>query len=432
MVPLSADGCPISLRHLQQVVGSPVPGQEFDPLPGVVIVMTLYAYTLALGRGIAGPPPHAESPELFFVLLVPCLNEASVIAGTVNRLLALKGEFLVMVIDDDSDDDSVAIVERLLPHERLHVLRRSGAHARLGKGDALNAGYGEIARLRITEMYPVERIIVCVFDADGRVAENFLDQMGPYFSDAATVGAQSSVRMYNADRNLLTRWQDMEFVIWGELFSRAKDRLGSTTLGGNGQCVRLSALRGLGAHPWRPSLTEDLDLSIRLLLNGGRLRFCPAVAVHQQAIPALRSLVRQRSRWMQGHLVAWQYLPRVARSQLPFQSRLDLMVFLIIPVFFVPIGFAAVGSWWAVVGNFGNWTLGGILSTYLLGFPLAPLIVAVLGRHHHRPLSRTIWDAHAYFAYSAIWLAAATVAVWQVILGRRGWAKTMRAKEDAG
>ena len=409
-----------------------MPGQDFDPLPAVVIVMTLYAYTLGLGLKIARTPSLAESPELFFVLLVPCLNEAAVIAGTVHRLLALQGEFLVIVIDDDSDDDSVSIVERMLPHDRLHLLRRSGAHARLGKGEALNAAYREIGRLGITEKYPAERIIVCVFDADGHVAEGFLDQMSPYFLDDGTVGAQSSVRMYNADRNLLTRWQDLEFVIWGELFSRAKDRLGSATLGGNGQCVRLSALRDLGDHPWRPSLTEDLDLSVRLLLNGGRLRFCSAVAVHQQAIPAIRPLVRQRSRWLQGHLVAWQYLPRVARSRLPLLARLDLMVFLIIPVFFVPIGFAAVGSWLAVVGSFGQWTLGGILTTYLLGFPLAPLIVAVLGRHRHRPLSRTVWDAHAYFAYSGIWLAAATIAVWQVIAGRRGWAKTMRVTEDAG
>ena len=285
-----------------------MPGQDFDPLHGVVIVMTLYVYALALSVRIAGPTPLAESPDLFFVLLVPCLNEAAVIRATVNRLLDLHGEFLVMVIDDDSDDESASIVERFLPHERLHVLRRSGADARLGKGEALNAAYREIGRLRITDSYPAERIIVCVFDADGRVDEDFLTEIGPYFSDDATVGAQSAVRMYNAGRNLLTRWQDMEFVIWGELFSRAKDRLGSATLGGNGQCVRLSALSALGDQPWRPSLTEDLDLSIRLLLRGGRSGR-PAVAVHQQAIPAFGRLVRQRGRWTQGHLAAWQYLP---------------------------------------------------------------------------------------------------------------------------
>ena len=86
--------------------------------------------------------------------------------------------------------------------------------------------------------------------------------------------------MYNADRNLLTLWQHLEFAIWGKFFCRDKDRLGSATLGGNGQCVRFSALSDLGSEPWHASsLTEDLDLSLRLLKKGWRIRFCSSVAV---------------------------------------------------------------------------------------------------------------------------------------------------------
>ena len=190
-------------------------------------------------------------------------------------------------------------------------------------GAALNAGYAEVRRLGLADVYGEDNVIVAVFDADGSVQPDFLDAVAPYFADPRTAGVQTAVRMYNAHRNLLTFWQNLEFVVWGELFSCAKDRLGSATLGGNGQFVRLAALRSLGDEPWRASLTEDLDLSMRLVLQGQRIRFCPATAVWQEAVPSLRPLVRQRSRWLQGHLVCWEYLPRVLRASLPLTTRLD-------------------------------------------------------------------------------------------------------------
>src|SRR5439155_9306443 len=126
---------------------------------------------------------------------------------------------------------------------------------------------------------------------------------------------------------------------------KAKDRIGSATLGGNGQCARLSALATLGPMPWEASLTEDLDLSLRLIMNGWRLRFCPSAAVWQEALPGFRRLVRQRSRWLQGHLVSWGHLPALLHRPLPLHTRLDLLIFLLLPALFVPIGGASVVYW---------------------------------------------------------------------------------------
>ncbi len=396
-----------------------------------VILMTAYVYALAIIVRFRAAVPFDDAPSLLFVLLVPCLNEQVVIGRTVRSLLQLRGNVQVIVIDDDSDDGSLAELARVGPDSRLHVLTRRRPMARLGKGEALNAGFGAVSAIAAHAGYPDDQVVVCVFDSDGRVDEAYLQEIGPYFADAQVVGVQSAVRMYNARTNLLTQWQDMEFIIWGEIFSRAKDWIGSATLGGNGQSVRLSALRGLGTRPWRPSLTEDLDLSLRLMLHGGRIRFCPTVAVHQQAIPALRALIRQRGRWMQGHLVAWQYLGALFRSALPRRVQLDLAVFLMLPALFVPIGIGAISSWMTLIGSFGRWTLTDVVVSYVLGFPLAPLLVMVVGSRYGRSTGESIRDAHAYFAYSAVWLAAAIVAAWQVIAGRRGWAKTTRVAETS-
>ncbi|WP_162598501.1 glycosyltransferase, partial [Pseudomonas aeruginosa] len=135
-----------------------------------------------------------------------------------------------------------------------------------------------VRRMRISEYFGAHNIVVTVFDADARVEPGFLDAITPYFADPRVVGVQSAVRMYNADANLLTFWQNLEFAIWGRVMCRAKTLLGGATRGGNGQCVRLSALERLGEEPGQPaSLTEDLDLSLRLLASGGGLlRFCPS------------------------------------------------------------------------------------------------------------------------------------------------------------
>jgi len=260
-----------------------------------IVLTTVYVYVLAVVSPWGDTDLDPETLEPFFVLLVPALNEERVIGRTIASLLELRGRFLAIVIDDGSDDGTVATVAPFLSDPRLRLLEQPPEQARRGKGHALNAAYAEIQRLGITGTalprtatsgswssasrarraflsayrYEPDNVITVVFDADTRVEPDFLQAVAPYFRDASVAGVQSAVRMYNADRNLLTLWQHLEFAIWGKFFCRAKDRLGSATLGGNGQCVRFSALSDLGREPWHASsLTEDLDLSLRLLKEG--------------------------------------------------------------------------------------------------------------------------------------------------------------------
>jgi hypothetical protein len=238
--------------------------------------------------------------------------------------------------------------------------------------------------------------------------------------------------MYNRDRNLLTFWQNLEFVVWARIFSRAKDRLGSATLGGNGQCVRLSALISLGASPWRPSLTEDLDLSLRLILNGGRIRFCSEAHVAQEAAEHVRQLVRQRARWVQGHLVAWEHLPAILRSTLPLRVRVDLVAFLLLPVVLVPLALLTVGGWRIFLASLATLSLGTLLLWYLLAFWAAPLTVWALIRDGEVDRRRAIVQAHLFLGYSTMWMLAAGRATWSIIRGDRAWAKTSRNPASIG
>jgi 1,2-diacylglycerol 3-beta-glucosyltransferase len=394
-----------------------------------VVIVMLYAYALALLAGwrtIDRRP--TDTDNLFFVLVVPALNEAAVIGKTLSSLLGLRGDFVVLVVDDASDDDTVAVVQQFLTDSRVLLLSQPREYARRGKGAALNFAFAEVRRRRLLERVGPDNLIIAVFDADAFVAPDFLQIVAAPFADHAMAGVQSSVRMYNAAQNLLTRWQDFEFAIWGNIFSRAKNRLGTATLGGNGQCVRYSALAALGAEPWNPaSLTEDLDLSLRLLRHGWRMHFAPSAVVWQEAVPRFRRLVRQRSRWMQGHFVCWEHLPGLLRSPLPLRARLDLAIYLLLPAAFVPLGFESLASWVHSVLRYGHWTPAGLLAWYVLACGMAPLTVASLRRVDRCAPWRAVAHGHLFILYSVVWVFAAFAASKNVLLGRRAWAKTSRS-----
>ena len=421
---------------------------------GLVILTALYAYTLVVVSMRYRTLDESGPDEPFFVLLVPALNEERVIGETIASLLTLRGRFLLLIINDASDDGTSAAVAPFLADTRVRFLEIPPEQARRGKGNVLNAGYTPVARSELAEPSP-ENVVVAVFDADTRVEPHFLRAVAPYFRDPTVAGVQSEVRMYNADQKVLTLWQHLEFAVWGKVFCKAKDRLGSMTLGGNGQCVRFSALSSLGDEPWHTSsLTEDLDLSLRLLSKGWRLRFCSSVAVWQEAVPRLGALVRQRSRWLQGHVVCWQHLPallrrrslrkRTRRTRLPIFAQLELLLFLLLPVVFLPIGLTSIANWLQVlfslfVGDWNYWNYDrdwdywntvSLLTWYVLGFGMAPLVVVAWQQIDRPPLWRLLLHSHFFVLYSFVWFAASARVYLQVLLGRHAWFKTSRRERE--
>lgn len=402
-----------------------------------------YAVTLFVmsrrRRGTGLPSPE----NLYFVFVVPCLNEELVISASLDRLAAIPGEnFAVLVIDDGSDDATADIV-RARQSERLWLLERKPPEARQGKGEALNAAYRHLRHSMLLGTRQHNDVVVAVLDADGRIAPNALFAVAPYFCDPWTGAVQIGVRMYNARESWLARMQDMEFVTYTEIFQRARQRLGSVGLGGNGQFARLSALESLGPAPWTDCLTEDLDLGLQLLAAGWRNHFCPTTVVNQQAVTSVARLVRQRTRWFQGHLQCWRRIPMIVKSQIATATAADLVVHLIvaslillmtvpITAFILAFVVAAIASPGAALGGVagGGWTV--LLLLYLMTFGLNLLYGFTYWlREPGTNLAGAIALAHGFTVYSYLWFPAGWMAVGRIIRGRRGWAKTARTSDVA-
>lgn len=415
-----------------------------DSLTTVVVLASLAYMLVIFIRSRRRPPgllPAAR--ELFFVVMIPCLNEELVVGRSLERLATIpNGNVAVLVIDDGSDDTTSEVV-RAHAGERVWLLRRDPPNARQGKGEALNSAYRHLLASGLLAGRHPEDVVVAILDADGRIEPNAFLQVAPYFRDPRIGAVQIGVRMYNAAETLLTRMQDLEFVTFTEIFQRGRQRLGSVGLGGNGQFTRLSALQTLGNAPWTDCLTEDLDLGLRLWANGLTNVYCPTTHVSQHALTSLRRLVRQRSRWFQGHLQCWRRIPLVLRADRPLSTRADLVQHLLSPLLLLLMTFPtltfAVGLLALAVADpaaLGRVLLARdgllLLLWYLLSFGLAPAYAYVYWlRTPQVSYLRALAYAHAFTLYSYQWMFAGWRAVWNVVRRRRGWAKTARSADPS-
>lgn len=394
--------------------------------------------TLLVSRSKRPVGGMGSLPERF-VFLVPALNEEAVIRATVRSILrAARPGDLVMVIDDGSSDGTADVVGRI-GDPRVALLRRRLPDARQGKGRALNHAYQVIYRSARRAGLDPAAVVICVVDADGRIDPGVIRLVAPYFSDPSVGAVQLLVRIRNRSR-LLPKLQDVEFLVFSSVTQTAREYAGSVGLGGNGQFARLSALRSLGPNPWSDCLTEDLDLGIRLAVEGWENRFCGESYIDQQGLESIRALIRQRTRWSQGHFQCWRLIPDIIRSRLPTATVLDLGYYLLAPgavlvssvVFTAGAPILALSminrtAWWSTPFGFFF-----VLALYLFSFGPA-LLLAVLYRRKGGDLSRvgTLALGHVLALYNVIWYIAEWRAVGRILTRRGTWAKTGRVVEPS-
>ncbi|WP_406505485.1 glycosyltransferase [Streptomyces sp. NBC_00212] len=386
-------------------------------------------------------------------VLVPCLNEESVIATTVTGLLGPRTT--VVVIDDGSDDATGQVAERAGARAaggegEVAVLRREPPNARQGKGEALNHGIRLIReRVAARGQDPAETV-VCVMDADGRLSDRALRHILPIFDDPRVGGVQLGVRIRNRRGNFLTWFQDYQFWAMAAVTQFGRNWTSTVSLGGNGQFTRLSALDALGERPWSQSLTEDLDLAISLAVRGWRLRTTAHASVDQQGVSDLRRLIRQRTRWYQGHMTAIRRMGEIWHApRMGHLAALEMFAYLLVPwVLDLPwsLLFQYCLIWFirspnvlvlrgrraaAVNATHLKWPAN-LAAWYLLTF--APALITswtYLRRDRGVGVGRALLLGHSFVVMNYLSFLCAWRALFRMVRGQTGWTKTTREVEAA-
>jgi cellulose synthase/poly-beta-1,6-N-acetylglucosamine synthase-like glycosyltransferase len=234
----------------------------------------------------------------FVSVLVPCRNEELVIEGLLETLLLFDypaDRHEIIVIDDGSDDATGTIVDRIgLQHPRLRcVHRRPGSGG--GKSGALNEAL-EIARGEI----------VVVFDADHRPRADVLKRLVRHFADPNVGAVQGRCIVRNSGESQLARTIAVDYYSGYLVNEYGRQTLFDLPAYGGSNCaVRASWIRAFGG--WNEeTVTEDTDLTLRLVLMGQFVRYDVTAIDTEESVPTFRRFWRQRYRWARGHQQAWR------------------------------------------------------------------------------------------------------------------------------
>lgn len=286
-------------------------------LMGVHFLRVLLAQPLSPPEPLSADTPESEWP--YVSLLVAAKNEAAVIGALVKTLCTLDypiPRYEVWIIDDGSTDQTSVLLEQLAQrYQQLQILyRRPGAGG--GKSGALN------------EVLPLIRgEIIGVFDADAQVSQDLLRRVLPLFQQEQVGAVQVRKAIANPAINFWTRGQMAEMAFDSFIQQQRIAIGGIGELRGNGQFVRRTALEDCGG--WNEqTITDDLDLTLRLHLNQWHIDFLAFPAVEEEGVTRAMALWHQRNRWAEGGYQRYlDYWRLIIRNRMGTRKTLDLVMF---------------------------------------------------------------------------------------------------------
>ena len=231
----------------------------------------------------------ARSPTVS--MLVPCFNEESTLAGTIDSLLAMQypEEKLEIIVVDDGSKDSTAAIARgyaaKYPDQVRFLQKENG-----GKYTALNLG--------------IERscgeIIGCL-DADSFAAPDALmEAIKMFANDAGAMAITPAMQVYKP-RRMLELMQSVEYT-FGIFYKKMFDNLSAiNVLPGPFSMYRRAVFEKIGPFKHAHN-TEDMEIAFRMHAHGLRIVNAHTAYVYTTVPTTVRNLLRQRTRWSQGFL----------------------------------------------------------------------------------------------------------------------------------
>ncbi|WP_017293017.1 glycosyltransferase [Geminocystis herdmanii] len=294
-----------------------------------MLILGIFVTIQALRLMFANPSTNtmAETREKLpkISLMVSAKNEEVVIGKLVKMLLSLdypQDLYEFWVINDNSIDRTGIILDELAKkHPQLKVLHRDNT-AKGGKSGALNQAFA----LTTGD-------IVGVFDADAMASPDLLRKIVPLFMDK--MGAiQVRKSISNADENFWTLGQSVEMAL-DSYFQQQRIACGGMgELRGNGQFVLRQALESCGG--WNEeTITDDLDLTIRLHLDHWNIGILEHPAVEEEGVKSAIALWHQRSRWAEGGYQRYfDYWRFILSNRLNWSKKFDLLYFFLVQYIF--------------------------------------------------------------------------------------------------
>ena len=258
-------------------------------------------------------------------VIVPCYNEEKTVAYTLSALQeSTKKNLEILVVNDGSSDNTSGVVRDFMKSDpRIHLLEKENG----GKFSALNLAFAEAAN----------EIIVTI-DGDTILLPNTVDELTKPFADPKVDAVCGNVEVGNV-RNILTGFQALEYITTQNFDRRAFDEMNciSVVPGATGAWRRqkVLAVGGYGSD----TLTEDADLTLRMLSAGAVIVYAPEARSRTEAPETIKGLAKQRFRWSYGtYQCLWKNRKLMGHGSLGWVALPNMLFFQIIFPILSPIG----------------------------------------------------------------------------------------------
>ncbi len=231
-------------------------------------------------------------------VLVPMHNEEKVAADVLQALVDCDydwNKMQVLAINDRSNDRTGEIID-LFAEKYPFVTAIHRHNGNGGKGAAL-----EHASAQATGE------VILLFDADYIPSRTMIKFLVAPFCDPEVGAVMGRVVPHNGDASLLAGLLELERGAGYQIGQQARYNLGLTPqFGGTVGGVRASVLKAVGG--WNAdSLTEDTDLTFRLLLRGWKVAYVNRAECYEEAPETWEVRSQQIRRWAMGHTVCLHY-----------------------------------------------------------------------------------------------------------------------------
>lgn len=284
-----------------------------------VVLVSLYqsaVTTLGYRRQMRGVPQRAPNGLPRFGLLVCARNEEEVIGRIVADLLNqdYPAELRDVLVVAHNCTDNTASAAARAGATVLELTTRSA-----GKSHAVQAGADHF------DGYDY----VGVFDADARVSTGLLLAIAQHAEGADCLQAEA---VPIADPDWLAEGYGFGRKARNVFWWRPREALGlTTTITGCGWFIRPEILHRYRSGQW--TMTEDLELSARLVADGFVVRYVSSAQVALGEPRDLKTSVRQRSRWVRGHIgvVKGRWLPLARAGVRGNPHARDMAIYLVMP-----------------------------------------------------------------------------------------------------
>jgi len=300
----------------------------------IIIIYTIRHFRFTLNR-LFGHQRHpyldidiADWPTV--TVLIPAHNEEKVIQTILKALLDVdypKDRLTITPINDRSTDKTAELVNELAtqnPEIIKPVTRDSGVE---GKAAALK---------EVSESVTSE--ILLVFDADYIPGKGLIKQLVAPFFDPEVGAMMGRVVPINVNKNILTRFLDLERSGGYQVDQQARMNLHLVPqYGGTVGGVRVTALNSIGGWD-ENSLAEDTDITYRLLIAGWKTVYQNRSECYEEVPETWPTRINQLKRWTRGHnhSTAIHSIPLLTSRRVSMLEKIDglllLGVYMVSPI----------------------------------------------------------------------------------------------------